>query len=364
MQYNLESDKFLLVLCVDRDDDIEIYLNVKTPIIGEKDVLEAAIKYATLNPEDSDANAMFAAIQTYRELRKIKNNKVEVAVIAGLPEEGIKGDIKLLKEFDTILSQRPIEGVVLISDGPTDEQVIPLIQSRIPIVSVRRVIVQQSRGIEESFVLVLRYMRRLIEDERYRKYTLGIPGIFIMLYVFLSNSMPNYAWPLLIFFFGATLFFKGFSLDETFKKMYSTQPIMFTSTIISILLLFLAIIGGLTYVNSLPGLGIEEVIGYFLLASIGGQVFVVDLITISVAIPLTGKILDSVTHGYEIKISDYGLLAFVIISRQILIEVSKIMIGRGNIINLLYWILGGIVIMILETIISVFIKKKTSETED
>ncbi|MCD6563752.1 MAG: DUF373 family protein [Thermoproteales archaeon] len=359
----MENTKFLLVLCVDRDNDIGTYLNIETPIIGEENVLNAAIKYATINPEDSDANAMFAAIQTYRELKKIKNDKVEVAVIAGLPEEGIKGDIKLLKEFDSILSQKPIEGVVLISDGPTDEQVIPLIQSRTPIVSVRRVIVQQSRGIEESFVLVLRYMRRLVEDERYRKYTLGIPGIFIMLYVFLSNSMPNYAWPLLIFLFGATLFFKGFSLDETFKKMYTTQPTMFTSTIISILLLFLAFVGGLTYVNSLPGLKLEEVLGYFLLASIGGQIFVADLITIAVAIPLTGKILDSLMHGRETKISDYGLLAFVVISRQILVEVSKIMIGKGNIINLLYWILGGIVVMVLETVLSIFIKKKTSEAE-
>ena len=359
----MENDKFLLVLCVDRDNDIGTYLNVKTPIIGEKNVLDAAIKYAIVNPEDSDANAMFAAIQTYNELKKIKNDKIEVAVIAGLPEEGIKGDIKLLKEFDSILSQKPIEGVVLISDGPTDEQVIPLIQSRIPIVSVRRVIVQQSRGIEESFVLVLRYMRRLVEDERYRKYTLGIPGIFIMLYVFLSNSMPNYAWPLIIFLFGATLFFKGFSLDDTFRKMYSTQPTMFTSIIISILLLFLAVIGGLTYINSLPSLKLEEALGYFFLASIGGQIFVVDLITIAVAIPLTGKILDSIMHGKETKIGDYGLLAFVVVSRQILLEVSKIMIGKGNIINLLYWILGGILIMIFETAISLFVKKKTSETE-
>jgi len=358
----LENNKTLLVLCVDRDDDIGRYLSIRTPIIGEKNVLDAAIKYATINPEDADANAMFAAIQTYRELKKMRKNNVEVAVIAGLPEEGIKGDIKLLKEFDSIISKKTIEGVILVSDGPTDEQVIPLIQSRAPIVSVRRVIVQQSRGIEESFVLVLRYMRRLVEDERYRRYTLGIPGIFVMLYVILSHSMPNYVWPLLIFFFGTTLFFKGFSLDESLKRIYSTSPTFFSSFIISLLLIFLAIIGGINYVTSIPSVQYEEALGYFLLATIGGQIFVADLIIVAVAIPLAGRIVDNVIHGREVRISDYGLLVFVVISRQILIEISKIMVGKGNIINLLYWTFAVIFVMIFETALTVFMRQRGSET--
>lgn len=354
----MEGRGNLLVLCVDRDNDVGRSLKVRTPIIGESDVLRAAVEYAMLNPEDSDANAMFAALQTYRELREVRGDRVEIAVAAGLPEEGIKADMKLLQEMDEILSKIDVEGVVLVSDGPTDEQVIPLIQSRAPLVSVRRVIVQQSRGVEESFVIIVRYMRRLIEDERYRRYTLGIPGSFIMLYVVLAGIVPNYAWPLLVFLGGLVLFFKGFSIDAYLRGLYSTSPTMFVSVIVSAILILLATIGGVSSVMRLPAAKPQEVMGYFLLAFIGEQVFVLDLIVIAVVLPLAGKIVDSVLQSREVRVSDYGFLALAILSRQILMETGRIMVGSGNLMDLLFWILGMFLVAMFQVGISSMLRRK------
>ncbi|MEM0208577.1 MAG: DUF373 family protein, partial [Thermofilum sp.] len=138
------SNTSILVLCVDRDNDVGTVLNIKTPLIGENELLRAATEYILVRPEDSDSNAMFAAIQTLRELRKQYGSNVEVALIAGLESEDVEADMKILKELDQVLSQKKFDGVVLVSDGPTDELVAPLIQSRLPIFSIRRVIVQQS----------------------------------------------------------------------------------------------------------------------------------------------------------------------------------------------------------------------------
>ncbi|MEM0223784.1 MAG: DUF373 family protein, partial [Thermofilum sp.] len=58
----------LLVLCVDRDNDIGTTLGVQTPILGEEALTRVAIEFALRRPEDSDANAIFAALQTLRDL--------------------------------------------------------------------------------------------------------------------------------------------------------------------------------------------------------------------------------------------------------------------------------------------------------
>ncbi|WP_243668288.1 DUF373 family protein [Vulcanisaeta sp. JCM 16161] len=58
----------LIVLYVDRDNDVGERLGVPTPIIGRGNVLKVATEYILRYPDDSDANAMFGAIQLYDTL--------------------------------------------------------------------------------------------------------------------------------------------------------------------------------------------------------------------------------------------------------------------------------------------------------
>ena len=75
----------VLILCVDKDDDIGQVLECQTPIIGRDFVLKMAVLFAIKRPEDSDSNAMFAAVQIYDQLAKIIGREnCEVAVISGL----------------------------------------------------------------------------------------------------------------------------------------------------------------------------------------------------------------------------------------------------------------------------------------
>ncbi|RLE61573.1 MAG: hypothetical protein DRJ35_00195 [Thermoprotei archaeon] len=341
----------ILVLCVDRDNDVGQLLKVKTPIIGEKNVLDVALKYILLRPDDSDSNAMFAAIQTLREMRELKGeNNVEVAVIAGLEEEGVKADMKILRELDEILSKMKVSGVILVSDGPTDEAVAPLIQSRVPIISIRRVIVQQSRGVEETFVLLIRYMKKLVEEEKYRKYTLGVPGVFFMFYILLSYLIPNFVWPLLIFFFGLLLFIKGYKIDEKFRTIYKTSPVTFASLILSGIVFTIALLQGITSVLTMRITSITEMLGYLLLAPVGGQFIVADLFTLGAVFPVLGKIFDNIIAGKEVKIIDTATIGVILISRQVAVEIGKFLTGYGDIRSILTWLfitLGAVVVAVL-----------------
>jgi hypothetical protein len=46
-----------LVVCVDRDDDLGRKAKVEGPVVGRANVLEAAVRLATADPEDADTNA-------------------------------------------------------------------------------------------------------------------------------------------------------------------------------------------------------------------------------------------------------------------------------------------------------------------
>ena len=61
----------ILVLCVDRDDDLGMKAGIKTPILGRKDNVDAATSLALRDPEEADANAMFEAVRIYDNLKKL-----------------------------------------------------------------------------------------------------------------------------------------------------------------------------------------------------------------------------------------------------------------------------------------------------
>jgi putative membrane protein len=141
------------VLCVDRDNDLNQKAGVKTPIIGREENLNAAVMFAVKDPEDSDVNSMFAAIEMYDELRKVEPN-VEVATIAGSPNVGYHSDRILASQLDTLMEVVKPEEVILVSDGAEDEAVYPIISSRVRISSVRKVVVKQHRSAEGTFYVI------------------------------------------------------------------------------------------------------------------------------------------------------------------------------------------------------------------
>ena len=94
----MESFKRILILCVDRDDDIGVKTGIKTPIIGRDVNVRAASELAVEDPEEADANSMFAAVKLYDTLSERGGEELyEVAVslqntissiLPSLPPEG------------------------------------------------------------------------------------------------------------------------------------------------------------------------------------------------------------------------------------------------------------------------------------
>jgi len=220
----------LLVLCVDRDNDIGRKTGVKTPIIGKEENLNSALKLILADPEEADANAMFEAIRVYETLKKDEKSRdlYEIATIAGSELGGLTADRKLVSELGEVLKKFPADSLILVTDGFSDEDIMPLVQTRVPVTSVRRVIVKHSESIEETAALFSRYWKMLVEDPRYSKIALGLPGILlislgilVLLQVFIKFDI--YTWTAIVglMILGSYLIGKGYGIDRKISAFLS-----------------------------------------------------------------------------------------------------------------------------------------------
>jgi putative membrane protein len=142
-----------LVLCVDRDNDFGTKAGVKTPLIGRKANLRAATKLMLADPEESDANSLFAAIKVHDKLAA-RGEPVEVALVCGDPDVGDVSDHIISYQLGEILSKVQPETAIVVSDGPEDEFVMPILESKLKVRDVRRVVVRQAERIEDTFYII------------------------------------------------------------------------------------------------------------------------------------------------------------------------------------------------------------------
>lgn len=156
----------LLVICVDRDNDVGKKAGVATPVVGRNACIEAAQKLALEDPEDADANSIFFAVKTYEDLAR-KGYQAEVIVVAGVEERGVQADEKIVREVKAVLQSYSANGAVIVSDGEDDESVIPIIQNVVPIVSVQRVVMKVSRSVEYSYAVFGKYLKMIAYDSKY-----------------------------------------------------------------------------------------------------------------------------------------------------------------------------------------------------
>lgn len=159
-----------LILCVDRDDDLGRKTDLKAPVVGRGAVLEAAKRLALADPEDSDSNSLFAAVSEYDQRAagahaNRTDAEYEVAAVTGDASVGAKSDAMLVDQIERVLAQVRPDRLVLVSDGAEDEYILPLLESRIKIDAVRRVVVKQAANLEGAYYLFV----RLFEDPKLQK---------------------------------------------------------------------------------------------------------------------------------------------------------------------------------------------------
>jgi putative membrane protein len=288
--------KKTLVLCVDRDDDIGYKAKVESPVIGREAALAAATALALADPEDSDVNAIFQGIRIYDDIIA-RGEEAGIVVLAGDHLDMIRGDRKIGADLEEVIRLTGAGASILISDGAEDEFVLPIIQSRIPVSSVRRVIVSQMPNLESSYYTI----KKLIDDPKVSRVFLVPIGLAMLLYAVATlMGYPEGATVIVLGVVGTYVLFRVFGIDTTIgegvtslRSSLEKGRFSFVTSVSAIVLAGLGVVLGsasvLEYYNSEFTMGIFLYIVSFIYGSIGW-------FTASALIVAAGKVIDAYSN--------------------------------------------------------------------
>jgi len=255
-----------LVLVVDRDDDFGAKGGVKTPLIGIDNAAVAAIDLGIVDPEDSDVNALLAAINIYKELHD-DGKDVEIALICGDKKVGHKSDSALVDELEIVIDQVRPDRAILVGDGAEDEYVYPIISSRVQIDSVKRVFVKQAPGVEGTLYI----LSKMLSDPQKRRRFLAPIGALLCMIAFIYIIQGAYAYsvtgaesyiyqlssPIVIFILGGMVLLYAFSTIDvivdyvtSWSKYVRSGNLLAAFTVLAIALFIGGIILGMYAVRS------------------------------------------------------------------------------------------------------------------
>lgn len=269
-----------LILVVDRDDDFGEKGGVETPVIGIEAAKVAAMSLGVEDPEDSDVNALFAAMNIYNDLIK-DNDDVEIALICGDKKVGHRSDSMLISELETVIDIVKPEHAILVGDGAEDEYIYPIISSRVPIDSVRKVYVKQAPGVEGFIYIISKTLRDPQKKKRFLA-PIGILFCFIALvYIladisaFVATNSVSYLFsmtaPMVVFLIGGLILIYAYdAVDITYgyidliRGELKSPSITLTFKILSAVLFLTAVVIALFSIKDVLNNGILFVTMEFL----------------------------------------------------------------------------------------------------
>lgn len=306
----------ILVLCIDRDNDLYEKAKFHGPIVGREENLKAATALALSDPEDPDANAIYYSIKIYDELKN-EGKQVIIATITGNKKLGYHADIEISKQLDKIISETGVRSCIFVSDGVADEEVLPIVQSRIKVDSVKTVVIKQAKELEKTYFVILEKLK----DPYYMRLFIGLPALLLFL---LALSMQlGYGWQPIGIIVGLYLLIKGFGIEDyiiNFIKdfKFTFEKPSWISYIAGIVLLAIAIISSYqAYFFSLSqGWSIEKIIAFSVNSFISIAPWAIILM-------LGGKVLDALGERRKFVITKYSIYAIATLLTTMVLKIGS-----------------------------------------
>jgi putative membrane protein len=327
---------------------------------------------------------MFEAIRVYDRLKDEgkPHESFQIATISGSALGDVSADRKLVGEIAEVLKDFKASEVVLVTDGYQDEVVLPLIESRVPVSSVRRIVMKHSKSIEETAAVFSRYVKVLMDNPRYSRLLLGLPGLLlIVLGVLTVYGLLGFTGIAFLLVLGTALLIKGFGIDRAAKNLvkwvreYEPPPVPVQiagfATAAGLLSVGIGFYLGLTEASNglinFPSIGdVPVLLGKFI-----SQATI--LIVIGVCVILSGRAIKWYFERDPRLLRTVAITAVVAWSSQIAGQASKILINptaeyAGLVISIVIGILVGISSLLVAFLVhrkyAYFFKKEGVEVEE
>ena len=342
----------LLVICVDRDNDVGDKAGIATPVFGRNACIEAAQRLALEDPEDADSNSIFYAIKTYEDLVS-KGYQAEIITVAGVANRGVQADEKIAREIRQTLEKFSANGAVIVSDGEDDESVIPIIQNILPVVSVQRVVIRVSRSVEYSYAVFGKYLKMIAYDSKYSKFFLGVPGILLLIGgIATVFDYTAEIFAVLVSILGAAFLIRAFDIDRAWASWSKPTPggfIRIFTMVTGIIFILASIPAGIAVVDSeiistdmqlVEVITNQVVIGQYVLGAM-------PILWMGLGSIFGGILLSNWLSGSLKKISDVLRLIVLVAIYPTIAQFSNILINDESSFTLIPPLLVGLAITLI-----------------
>ncbi|WP_257298964.1 DUF373 family protein [Haloarchaeobius sp. FL176] len=242
-----------LVVCVDRTDDIGRKTGLKTPVVGWEAVRSLVTDVGLADPEDSSVNTLLETLRVARDLRDADEEAI-VAVVSGASDSVVGADRAVGQQLDELLETHDIDSAVVVIDSAEDERLVPVVESRLRVDSVDRVVVRQARDLESTYYL----LKQFLADEELRQTVLVPLGVALVAFPALALWRgPAVGAATITAVVGLFLLYKGFAVDDVMKDVTQRTQTALYSGNVSVVTYVVA--AGLTMVGLFVGaLGVSN----------------------------------------------------------------------------------------------------------
>jgi len=204
-----------LVICVDRSGTIGRATNVPMPVAGWEAVRSLVTDAGLGDPEDASVNCLLEALRVARDLRDGRESAV-VAVVSAESETPVGADRSIAAQLDDLVDRYAPDSSLVVVDSAEDERVLPIVESRMPVDGVDRVVVRQARDLESTYYL----LKQFLADEQLRSTVLvPIGTALVLLPVLFAQFSAGTAIAGVTGLLGAALLYKGLGVDRLVAGM-------------------------------------------------------------------------------------------------------------------------------------------------
>lgn len=305
-----------LVVCIDRTGDIPRKTGLSTPIWGWEAVQSLVVEMGISDPEDSAVNSLLEALSVTRNLRD-ENEEAEVAVVSGDTDSVVSADQEIARQVDSLIDEHEPDAAIVVIDSTEDERLLPIIESRVQVDSVDRVVVRQARDLESTYYL----LKQFLADEELRGTVLVPIGIVMLVFpAILMLSNLAVAVGSITAVIGVFLLYKGVGVDERLGTLSTQAKNALYSGRVSIVTYVvaagLALVGVFAGVLGLSELGLD---GIQFITAMAFTYYSVPWLALGALAGSTGRLLDEIIRHETVRTSylnlPFGAIAMGLVIR-------------------------------------------------
>lgn len=295
-----------LVVCVDRSGDVPAKTGLQTPIVGWEAVQSLVIDLGIADPEDAGVNSLLEGLRVTRDLRD-GDEEATVAVVSGGGGEGvITADRAIAAQVDELVERVDPDAAIVVIEGVEDERVVPIIESRLQVDSVDRVVVRQARDLESTYYL----MKQFLADEELRETVLVPLGVVLLVFPALLTLTDSLALAIasITAVIGVFLLYKGLSIDDYLAEVPADLQEALYSGRVSIVTYVIA--AGLALVGLFAGVLSTQEFGSTPPPLLGAMAFTyhaIPWLALGALAASAGRLLDEIIRGGRLRTSFLNL---------------------------------------------------------